>query len=142
MSQIIVEKISDEGHFPTRASDLSAGLDLKSSEKVCIPALGREIINTGIKIKLPEECYGRIAPRSGLAINHGIIVGAGVVDNDYTGEIKVVLFNLSAFDYEVNVGDRIAQLICEKIYLPSVVEGVVNNDTTRSESGFGSSGIQ
>jgi dUTP pyrophosphatase len=71
-------------------------------------------VRTGIALGIPPNVYIRIAPRSGLAANHGIHVGAGVVDRDYTGEIAVVLFNLGQQDYNVYVGDKIAQIICER----------------------------
>ena len=92
---------------------------------------------------IPEGNYGRIAPRSGLAAKHSIDVGAGVIDSDYRGEVKVLLFNLSDTDFEVKPGDRIAQLIIEKYTMTEIqeVEGKLD-DTVRGEGGFGSTGIQ
>ena len=85
--------------------------------------------------------YGRIAPRSGLAVKNGISTGAGVVDRDYTGEVKVVLFNHSENDFEVKVGDRVAQLILEKIVEDAEVVVVESlEESARGAGGFGSTG--
>ncbi|XP_019869645.1 deoxyuridine 5'-triphosphate nucleotidohydrolase isoform X2 [Aethina tumida] len=134
-------KTVPEAHPPVRGSDKAAGYDLKSAFAYVVPAKGKEIIDTGIKIQLPEGCYGRIAPRSGLAAKNFIDVGAGVVDEDYRGILKVVLFNHGDNDFAVQPGDRIAQLICEKIYYPKLVEVKELTDTARGEGGFGSTGV-
>ena len=97
------------------------------------------LIPTGWKFKLPPGTYGRIAPRSGLSLK-GIDVGAGVIDRDYRGEIKVLLINNSAQPFAVNKGDRIAQLICEKIVYPYIKEDILDY-TTRGDKGFGSTGL-
>ncbi|KAK4885809.1 hypothetical protein RN001_002080 [Aquatica leii] len=125
---------------PSKGSIKAAGYDLKSAYDYLIPARGKEIIDTGIKIELPEGCYGRIAPRSGLAAKNFIDVGAGVVDEDYRGIIKVVLFNHAELPFEVKKGDRIAQLICEQILYPDIQETQELSDTHRGEGGFGSTG--
>jgi dUTP pyrophosphatase len=75
----------------------------------------RMLVSTGIAVVLPKGVYGRVAPRSGLAVKHGIQVGAGVIDPDYTGEVKVVLFNHGEKDFEVKKGDRIAQLVLREV---------------------------
>ena len=85
--------------------------------------------------------YGRIAPRSGLSVKYGIHVGAGVIDPDYTGELKVNLFNLGVVPYEIKKGDRIAQLILEKCMTPFVEEVSELTRTMRANRGFGSTGI-
>lgn len=116
-------------YAPVKGSARSAGFDLKSIDDCIIPARDRNIVNTGLKIQVPKGCYGRIAPRSGLAINNFIDVGglqiyftAGVVDEDYRGIVKIVLFNHSENDFIIKRGDRIAQLICERIFYPEVQE--------------------
>lgn len=83
---------------------------------------------------------GRVAPRSGLAAKHSIDVGAGVIDADYRGEVKVILFNLSDTDFAVKEGDRIAQLIIERIYTPDVVVVEKLEESVRGAGGFGSTG--
>src|SRR5205807_8741763 len=84
--------------------------------------------------------YARIAPRSGLAANHSIDIGAGVIDQDYRGEIKVLLINHSKYPYQVRPGDRIAQLILEEILLATPRKTEVLDETTRGDKGFGSTG--
>ena len=90
---------------------------------------------------IPEGNYGRIAPRSGLAVNNFICVGAGVIDSDYRGEVKVLLINHDEkIDFKIHYGDRIAQLIIEKYTVTDIEESDELNDTNRGENGFGSSG--
>jgi dUTP pyrophosphatase len=103
-----------------------------------IPLGGRSPINTGIALATPPGTYARIAPRSALAVKHGIDLGAGVIDKDYRGEIKVVLINNSTISFQVRPGDRIAQLILEKI-LRAVSEEIKDlSDMIRRSQGFGS----
>ena len=83
-----------------------------------------------------------LAPRSGLAVKNFIDVGAGVIDSDYRGEIKVLLFNHSETDFQVNVNDRIAQIIIEKIAETKLVKIQTLTETERGEGGFGSTGVQ
>ena len=80
------------------------------------------IVGTGLAMTIPENCYGRIAPRSSLAVNYSIDILAGIADRDYTGEYKVVMFNHGETPYTYDVGDRIAQLIIEQIATPDIVE--------------------
>ena len=115
--------------IPIKGSTKAVGHDLFSIEEVVIPSRGQATIGTGIAIGLPEGTYGRIAPRSRLAVKHGINIGAGVIDADYTGELKVLLLNQGATDYQVKKEDRIAQLIVEKINPSSLKEVVTLRDT-------------
>ena len=137
-----VELLNEDAKMPFKGSAKAAGFDLCSSLDKTIPARGKQVVETGIKIMLPEGCYGRIAPRSGLAVNHSLDVGAGVVDEDYRGEIKVVMFNLSDSDFEVKKGMRIAQLVCERIFYPSIEKVDSVDETKRGEAGFGSTGTK
>ncbi len=93
-------------------------------------------------IAIPENTYARIAPRSGLAVKKFIDTGAGVVDYDYRGEVGVVLFNHSDENFEIKVGDRIAQLILERICMAECVETEELFDTDRGSGGFGSTGVK
>lgn len=88
-----------------------------------------------------EDFWQFAAPRSGLAWKHSIDVGAGVIDADYRGPVGVILFNHSDVDFEVNTGDRIAQLIIQKIVTPEVTEVESLDSTQRGEGGFGSTGV-
>lgn len=134
--------VNEKAHAPYIASENAAGMDLCAAEETIIPSMDGRLVDTGLKLALPEGYYGRIAPRSGLAIKHLIDCGAGVIDPDYRGQIKVLLFNLGRTDFEVHVGDRIAQLICEKIAhpVPKMVKQL--SDTKRGSAGFGSTGIK
>lgn len=136
-----VKLLTPDAKVPTRATEFSAGLDLSSIEDTVVPANKWIAIPTGISIQIPKDCYARIAPRSGLAFKYGIQVGAGIADSDYTGEIKVILFNHGSSDFEVKKGDRIAQLIFEKIYTDSFIEVEELDDTVRGSGGFGSTGV-
>ncbi|KAL1936735.1 hypothetical protein VTP01DRAFT_869 [Rhizomucor pusillus] len=140
--QLLVKRLCNEAKLPTRGSAAAAGYDLYSSADVVIPAQGKVIVPTGLSIAIPEGCYGRVAPRSGLAAKHFLDTGAGVIDADYRGPVGVVMFNFSKVDYEVKQGDRIAQLILERIYTPEVVEVQDLDATARGEGGFGSTGRQ
>ena len=93
---------------------------------------------TDLAIQLPNGCYGRIAPRSGLASKKFIDVGAGVIDRDYTGNIGVVLFNFGKEDFVIVPGDAIAQLVCERIAYPELKIVQELPKTIRGSNGFGS----
>ncbi|XP_063229280.1 deoxyuridine 5'-triphosphate nucleotidohydrolase [Bacillus rossius redtenbacheri] len=108
--------------------------------EVVVPPRGKQLVKTDIQIELPPGCYGRIAPRSGLAYHNHIDVGAGVIDEDYRGNVGVLLFNHSEQPFVVKRGDRIAQLICQRIFYPDLVEVEDLSDTERGENGFGSTG--
>mmetsp|Transcript_5011 Transcript_5011/g.7862 ORF Transcript_5011/g.7862 Transcript_5011/m.7862 type:complete len:221 (-) Transcript_5011:119-781(-) len=139
--QLQVQLLSDKATLPTRGSPESAGLDLSSSESVTIPSGQRRVVKTDLSIACPQGTYARIAPRSGLAVKHGIDVGAGVVDADYRGPVGVVLFNFGDADYEVQPGDRIAQLILEQVCMADVVQVDALDETQRGSAGFGSTGV-
>lgn len=105
-----------------------------------VPARGKALINLQISISVPAGTYGRIAPRSGLASKHSIDTGAGVIDADYRGVVHVLLFNLSETDFQIEEGDRVAQLILERIVTPAVMEVDSLEGTVRGSGGFGSTG--
>lgn len=135
-------KLNPQAKRPTRANKADAGADLFALESIMIQPLERKMIPTGIRLEIPEGYYGRIAPRSGLAVKNGIDVLAGVVDSGYRGEINVVLYNTDKNNtFFVEAGNRIAQLIIEKHYNLEFVEVADElSDTDRGEGGFGSSG--
>ena len=135
-----IKRLKDSSKLPSRGSKFSAGYDLYASESAVVRSKSRALVPTGIAISVPSGTYGRIAPRSGLAVKHGIDVGAGVIDEDFRSEIKVLLMNHGDADYTISAGDRIAQLIIEKISSPEVKEVNELNDTARGNGGFGSTG--
>ena len=136
-----VKKLVDFATMPVRGSKFAAGFDLASAYDTVVPARGKAIVKTGLAIAIPENTYARIAPRSGLAVKKFIDTGAGVVDYDYRGEVGVVLFNHAEEDFEVKKGDRIAQLILERISMAEAVEATELFDTERGAGGFGSTGV-
>ncbi|KAK4252260.1 dUTPase-like protein [Corynascus novoguineensis] len=137
---LLIKKLSDKARLPTRGSAFAAGYDLYAARATTIPARGKVLVDTDISMSLPAGTYGRVAPRSGLASKHFIDTGAGVIDADYRGHVKVLLFNHGEADYEVQEGDRIAQLIVERIYTPEVVEVAELEESVRGAGGFGSTG--
>jgi dUTP pyrophosphatase len=140
VQNLLVKRLSDKARLPTRGSRHAAGYDLYSAEQAVIPPHGKALIDTKISLALPLGTYGRVAPRSGLASKFMIDTGAGVVDPDYRGSLFVLLFNLSDQPFQVEEGDRIAQLIIERIYTPEVQEVTDLDETVRGTSGFGSTG--
>jgi dUTP pyrophosphatase len=135
-----VAKLTEHAIIPTRGSKLAAGYDLYSAYEYSIPPRGKILAKTDIQIKVPHGTYGRVAPRSGLAWKQHIDIGAGVVDEDYRGNLGVVMFNHSEVEVNIKAGDRIAQLVCEKISYPEIQELETLDDTERGEGGFGSTG--
>ena len=112
--------VLDKGAImPTRAHKFDAGLDLYSPETVIVEAKGSAVIDTGVHIGIPAGCVGFLKSKSGLNVKHGII-SDGVIDSGYTGSIVVKLYNLSGFDYKVNAGDKISQLVILSCRLPGL----------------------
>ena len=136
-----VRKLAENSRMPCRATQGSAGYDLYAAEDTKISAGERACISTGISIVVPDGHYGRIASRSGLAAKSSIDVGAGVIDADYRGEIKILLCNSGKADFVVKTGDRVAQLILERISVPAVEEVHCMLDTLRGGGAFGSTGV-
>ena len=139
-TNLMVKLLSPHAKMPTRGSTQAAGYDLSSAQDIVIPTGKRALVRTDISVTIPSGTYARIAPRSGLALKNGINVGAGVVDADYTGPVGVILFNHGYEDFVVKTGDRIAQLILERIRTPEVIETKETSSTSRGASGFGSTG--
>ena len=145
MAQLNVSKLTPSAILPVRATPGAAGYDLCSVDSYVVLPGRRVVVSTGITIQLPVGTYGRIAPRSGLAVKHGLDTLAGVIDPDYQGEVKVVLQNLDASQpFVIRPGYRIAQLILENYTIADVVEIPTENtslNTQRGDAGFGSTGV-
>jgi dUTP pyrophosphatase len=139
-----VKKLHPNAKMPVRATPGDAGADLCALEKGALLPGERTLVDTGLSMEIPVGYYGRIAPRSGLAVKYGIDVMAGVLDSTYRGPVKVCLVNLSngatARDFRWEAGDRIAQLIIEKCALPTFEEVIELSTTIRGAGGFGSTG--
>jgi len=138
---IKVKRLNENATIPTRANPTDAGLDLYSDDYYVVYSKEMNIIGTGIAIEIPDGYMARIAPRSGLALNHGIDVMAGIIDSSYRGEIKVLLINNSLNTKVFNKGEKIAQLIIQPIELWQPVEVDQLTETNRGVNGFGSTGV-
>lgn len=134
------KKLHPDARLPTRGSRHAAGLDLYSIEGVVIPPGGRAAVRTGLAAAIPAGFYGRVAPRSGLAVRHGIDVLAGVIDGDYRGEILCAIINHGEAPFVVEQGARVAQLVVEAIITPEPIWAAELDDTERGAGGFGSTG--
>ena len=141
MISVKVKKIHPSAHLPERKTSGAVGYDLYycGEKEIKIPPLGVAAVGIGLSFEIPVGCYGRIAPRSSLALNNQVSVGGGVIDPDYRGEVKVILFNQNQSDiFVVKPQERIAQLIFERVKLPIIVEVDALKCTERGEGGFGS----
>lgn len=142
-------KLTQDAEDVVQGTDKSAGYDIKACETVLIPARSKQTVKTGLRVEFPVGVHGRLASRSGLAVKHGIEVGAGVIDEDYEGELMVLLWNHSDCDFKVEKGDRICQFIPHgeirvKVFIKNKA-GEVGRPlnvvrSNRGVSGFGSTG--
>jgi dUTP pyrophosphatase len=132
-------RVSGES-IPQYAHAGDAGADITASEKIAIPPRERTLVSTGVRLEIPEGYVGLIWPRSGLAVKKGIDCGAGVIDSHYRGEVKVLLFNHSDNEFQIEPGDRIAQILIQKVERVEFHLVDQLNETARSDAGFGSTG--
>lgn len=139
-ARVRVRKLRAGASLPARASLHDAGADLCCVEAFTLAPGERRLIPTGLALEIPPGCYGRVAPRSGLAVRQGIDTMAGVIDSAYRGELQVLLINLSSESASFEAGARIAQLIIERIALADYEWAEALSETVRGEGGFGSTG--
>lgn len=135
-----IKFLNDIARLPSYSSSCAAGADLRSNEVATLAPGERKLFKTGVALEIPSGVYGRIAPRSGLAYKHGIDVLAGVIDEDYKGDVGVILINHGNDAFTVNVGDKIAQIIFERYERVAFHEVNELTQTSRGEGGFGSTG--
>ncbi len=140
MKTKIKVKLSANATMPTRHKTADAGYDLYAISPVTVPAKGNVLVNTGVSIELPEFTVGLIWPRSGLSTKHNIETGAGVIDAGYRGEIIVNLYNFSDINYQVNTGDRIAQLLIMPKITAELCASETLSESDRMADGLGSGG--
>lgn len=133
-------KLNEDAITPTKANKFDAGFDLYASHGGILEKHTHKLIKTGIAMQIPKGYVGLIWPRSGMAYKYGIDVFAGVIDSGYRGDIGVILYNSQYNDYNVEKGDRIAQLVLQKVEDFELLEVSDLNNTDRSEAGFGSTG--
>lgn len=132
-------KLDEGAKMPTRAHITDAGLDLYARETQIISARESAKFNTGVHIEIPVGYVGMLKSKSGLNVNHGI-TSEGVIDAGYTGSIVAKLYNNSGYDYTVNAGDKITQLVIMPILTPDLEEVDTLEETDRGTGGFGSTG--
>ena len=138
--EIEIELMSNSADVPSKKHESDIGYDISSAENIVIISNEVTLVNTGIAISLPTHCAGFVLPRSGLSTKHKItlINSPGLIDPGYTGELLVPLINHSTEEYEIKIGDRIAQLVL--INTNQVEFKIVDKmpDTERNSGGFGS----
>lgn len=130
--------------LPSRESTGAAGYDIRSNETTVVPVGKTVVVSTGFAIAVPDGYEAQCRPRSGLAAKHSITIvnSPGTIDSDYRGEIKVILHNLGNSDFNIERGERIAQLVFNKVEILEVVEVQELSSTDRGTGGFGSTGKQ
>lgn len=133
-----IKRLSDKATIPSLGSTGAAGYDLSSAADVIVPSHDKKLILLDLALVVPTGHYFRIAPRSGLAFKHDISVEAGVVDEDYRGNVGVILRNHGNTDFVVKIGDKIAQGIYEQISHVEYLETEELDETERGEKGYGS----
>lgn len=139
--QIAFKKLSTHAVVPQRANDTDAWYDLCSVESYLLEPWERKIFLTNISMAIPVWYYGRVAPRSGLAVKYGLDVLAGVVDAGYRGDVWVVLLNTGEEAFSITTGMKIAQIIIEKYHDAEFIQTDNLEESTRGEWWWGSSGI-
>ena len=138
-----IETVCAADQMPTRAHEHDAGADLRASESRFI-GIGKFVtVPTGVRVSIPEGCFGLLAARSSLC-NRGLLManGVGIIDSGFTGEIKVPLYNAGNLPSNVLAGERIAQLVVIPCELPTFKLVDELEDTERGEGGFGSTGVE
>ena len=138
------KKINEHAVLPTYAHPSDAGMDIRSCEELVIPAGKRALVHTGLVMMLPMMYEAQVRPRSGLALKKGITVlnTPGTIDAGYRGEVGVILANFGDEDFEIKIGDKIAQVVIAPVTQPSeIVEVQEIDETDRGAGGFGSTGV-
>ena len=145
MNKITVKVINKSyNKLPEYGTLFSAGMDIRSNENIVLRAGTRLLVKSGLFIQLPDGYEAQIRPRSGLALKHGITVlnSPGTIDVDYTGEVGIILINTSLVDFEIKIGDRIAQMVINPIVQGQWLEVAKLDETERNSGGFGHTGVQ
>ncbi len=135
-----IKKLDPTATIPIRVNDRDAGFDLYALEDCDIGPHNQKLVKTGISMAIPRGYVGLIWPRSGLAHKYGLDVFAGVIDSGYRGDIGVILYNSKLEHYKIKKGERIAQILFQKIEYFDLIEVDDLDDSQRGAGGFGSSG--
>ena len=140
-----MRRLSDDVALPSYAHAGDAGMDLRSTETVTLQPLERRLVSTGLAVAIPDGYAGLVLPRSGLALKKGLCVAnaPGLIDAHYRGELKVIAINADPENaVTIEAGDRIAQLVIQRVPEVQIVEVDELDDTDRGTGGFGSSGVR
>ena len=138
----VVVELGEGAQLPKYGSEKAAGADLYSPISETIPPRGKVMINTHVKVQLPKNHYLRIESRSGLAVKFSLEKGAGIIDEDYEGEVGIILYNHSDSPYHIVAGERIAQGVLQKYVQARFVQGQIKRKSKRGAGGFGSTGTK
>lgn len=132
-------RVDDYGFVPERAHATDAGMDIKACDDAVVPAHGNKVFRTGVHVELPPMTAGVLVSKSGLNVNHNI-TSTGLIDEGYTGEVMVKLYNYGDADYRVKRGDKISQLVVVPVWYEAVELVDELGETDRGNNGFGSTG--
>ena len=139
-----IKRLDPDVVLPSYAYEGDAGLDLRANVDIDIAPFERKLVPTGLAIAIPEGFAGFVQPRSGLALKAGLSMAntPGLIDSHYRGELKVIAVNLDANEsFHISKGERIAQLVIQRVPVVSLIEVDELDETDRGEGGFGSSGV-
>lgn len=138
-----IKKINEQAIIPKYKTSGSVGMDLNSIENIELAPQEIKLIGTGLSIELEQKFEAQIRPRSGLSLKGITVINSpGTIDSDYRGEIKIILINLSKQNFTIHKGDRIAQMIIQKVEIAELEEVSELSDTKRGKKGFGSTGLK
>jgi dUTP pyrophosphatase len=140
--KIKIKKLTETAVVPNFAHDDDAGMDIYSDEDIIIEPKKRVLIKTGIAMEFPKEYAALVWDKSGIAINKGLTKIAGVIDAGYRGEYKIAMFNLNEEPVKISKGEKIAQILFQKIEHPEVEITEELSESSRGSGGFGSTGIK
>ena len=138
--KIKIKRLNEDAITPSYAHEGDAGLDIRTTENYILKPGERKLFSTGLSIELPEGYVALIWDKSGIA-NKGIKTMGGVIEFTYRGEYKIILLNTSDQDYQINKGDKIAQLLIQPIMTADIIETIELSETQRGDGGFGSTGV-
>lgn len=140
LMEIKIKKLNEDAKMPTYAHHNDAGFDLCAVEGIVVPSGGRVLVGTGLAMEISDGYVGLVWDKSGLSNTHGLKTLGGVIDAGYRGEVKVGIINLSATDYKIGAGHKVAQMLIQKVEHVEIKEVAELSDATRGGGGFGSTG--
>ncbi len=140
--EVKIKKLSPTAKLPTYAHASDAGMDVYALEHVVVQPMERVQIKTGIALEIPEGAVGLVWDKSGLSHKKGVKVLGGVIDSGYRGEVLIGIINLGSEEVVFEMGDKVAQILIQKVEHVDIVEMEELNDADRGDNGFGSTGVK